>query len=75
MTHPADPSAIGALDLAIFAKRVEGIARKMQNTLLRTARSGVINTGRDFSCCILTAACELVSVGESLPIHVMSGPT
>jgi N-methylhydantoinase B len=65
---------IDALDLAVFSKRVEGIVRKMQNTLLRTARSGVINTGRDFSCCILTGDCRLISVAESLPIHVMAGP-
>ena len=38
------------------------------------ARSGVINNGRDFSCCILTADARLVTVGESLPIHVMAGP-
>jgi N-methylhydantoinase B len=63
-----------SLDLAIFSRRIEGIARKMQNTLLRSARSGVINTGRDFSCCLLTAGAELVSVAESLPIHVMAGP-
>ena len=66
--------ATSGLDLAIISKRMEGVARKMQNTLLRTARSGVINTGRDFSCCVLTADCELVAAAESLPIHVMAGP-
>ena len=35
--------------------RFEGIARKMANTLLRTGRSGVLNSARDFSCCIVTA--------------------
>jgi N-methylhydantoinase B len=65
---------MSGLDLAIFSKRMEGVARKMQNTLLRTARSGVINTGRDFSCCVLTAGSELVAAAESLPIHVMAGP-
>lgn len=74
MTGPRAESSIGSLDLAIFSKRIEGVARKMQNTLLRSARSGVINTGRDFSCCVLTAGSELVSVAESLPIHVMAGP-
>lgn len=65
---------MNSTELAILGKRIESITSKMQNTLLRTARSGVINTGRDFSCCILTADNELLSVGESLPIHVMSGP-
>ena len=59
--------------MAVLAKRLESIAAKMHNTLLRTARSGVINTGRDFSCCILTGEAELLAFGESLPIHVMVG--
>ena len=60
--------------LALLSNRLEGISRKMDNTLLRTGRSGVLNIARDFSCCILTPAHELVSVAESLPIHVLSGP-
>ena len=59
--------------LAVLSSRIRTIASKMQNTLFRTARSGVINTGRDFSCCILTADARLLAVGESLPIHVMVG--
>jgi N-methylhydantoinase B len=60
--------------LMILHQRFEGIARKMANTLLRTGRSGVLNRARDFSCCILTADCELLAAAESLPIHVLSGP-
>jgi N-methylhydantoinase B len=46
----------------------------MMNTLARTGRSGVLNTAKDFSCCIVTANDELLVTAESLPIHVMSGP-
>ena len=60
--------------LAVLNRRFEGIVGKMTITLLRTARSGVINSGRDFSCCILTGDAELLAVGKSLPIHVMVGP-
>ncbi|MCE2728434.1 MAG: hydantoinase B/oxoprolinase family protein [Sphingomonadaceae bacterium] len=60
--------------LAVIHARFEAIVRKMTNTLFRTARSGVINTGRDFSCCIVTAHNDLLVTAESLPIHVMSGP-
>ena len=60
--------------LAILNKRFEGICRKMANTLFRTGRSGVLNTARDFSCCIVTADCDLLATAESLPIHVLSGP-
>lgn len=60
--------------LSVLNNRFEGIARKMANTLLRTGRSGVLNIARDFSCCIVTAGCELLAAAESLPIHVLSGP-
>ena len=60
--------------LAILNKRFESVVRKMANTLLRTGRSGVLNSGRDFSCCIVTADDELLAAAESLPIHVLSGP-
>jgi N-methylhydantoinase B len=60
--------------LALLNNRLEAIARKMANTLLRTGRSGVLNIARDFSCCILTGRNELLAAAESLPIHVLSGP-
>jgi N-methylhydantoinase B len=60
--------------LALLNNRLEGIARKMANTLLRTGRSGVLSVARDFSCCIVTANDELLATAESLPIHVLSGP-
>ena len=60
--------------LAILANRFEGVSSKMGNTLLRTGRSGVLNRAKDFSCCILTSDHKLLSVAESLPIHVLSGP-
>jgi N-methylhydantoinase B len=34
----------------------------------------VLNTARDFSCCIVTARGDLLAAAESLPIHVLSGP-
>ena len=65
---------VSGVRLAILHKRMEGICRKMANTLFRTGRSGVLNTARDFSCCIVTADSQLLSTAESLPIHVLSGP-
>jgi N-methylhydantoinase B len=72
------PSEDGAgrdrVRMAILASRLETIARKMANTLFRTARSGLINTARDLSCCIVTAGHELLAEAESLPSHVLVGP-
>ena len=59
--------------LAVLSKRFESVASKMANTLLRTGRSGVLNMARDFSCCIVTADCELISAAECYPIHVLRG--
>src|SRR5690349_8313162 len=63
-----------AVRLALVSNRFEGIVRAMMNTLLRTARSAILNTARDFSCCILTAEDEMLAMAESIPVHVMGGP-
>ncbi len=74
MTEDGDRSQLGGVELAIINNRMEGIARKMANTLLRTGRSGVLNIARDFSCCIVTHDDRLLATAESLPIHVLCGP-
>jgi N-methylhydantoinase B len=70
------PVAVGrdGYRLAVLSHRIDGIVRKMTNTLFRTARSGVINTARDFSCCVLSANDELVSAADCLPIMAVCGP-
>jgi N-methylhydantoinase B len=60
--------------LAVISHRFEAIVRRMSNTLARSGRSGVLNTARDFSCCILTAEGSVLMTGQSPPIHVMGGP-
>jgi len=60
--------------LAVLNSRLEAIVRKMTNTIFRTGRSTVLNTCRDFSCCIVTKDDELLVMGESQPMHMMSGP-
>ena len=74
MKSATDTTVGGGVRLALLNNRLEGIARKMANTLLRTGRSGVLSVARDFSCCIVTANDELLASAESLPIHVLSGP-
>jgi N-methylhydantoinase A len=71
--HSRDSDAVGA-ELALITSRFDGIVQAMINTLLRTARSTILNTARDFSCCILTADDEMLAMSDSLPIHVISGP-
>lgn len=66
--------SVDGLQLAVLTSRMERVVRAMANTLARTGRSGVLNTARDFSCCVLTADSDLIATAESLPIHVMRGP-
>ena len=61
------------VEFAVLARRFETISRSMQHTLVRASRSGVIASGHDCSCCILSAEHRLLSAAQTIPIHVMSG--
>ena len=71
MTQVAPPRTADPILLAVMANRMESICREMMNTLLRSARSAVINQARDFSCSIVTADNELLASAEGLPVHVI----
>ncbi len=74
MTTATPRAGQDGIAMAVLSSRMESIARKMQNTLFRTARSGILNTAHDFSCVILMADCRLLAAAESLPIHTLIGP-
>lgn len=59
-----------AIRTAVIANKIDGIVREMTNTLLRSARSAVINSARDFSCAILTGNEELLAAAEGIPVHI-----
>ena len=40
--------------MAVIANRLDSIVREMENTLLRTGRSAMLNMARDFSCALIT---------------------
>src|SRR4030095_9914118 len=56
--------------MSVIANRLDGIVREMTNTLLRAARSVVISSARDFSCCIITGDNQLLASAEGLPVHI-----
>ncbi len=56
--------------MSVIANRLDGIVREMTNTLLRAARSAVISSARDFSCCIVTGDNQLLASAEGLPVHI-----
>ncbi|RJQ84199.1 hydantoinase B/oxoprolinase family protein [Amycolatopsis panacis] len=55
---------------AVLANRFDSIVREMTDTLLRTGRSAVINSARDFSCAITTGDNRLLSAAEGLSVHI-----
>ncbi len=74
MTAIENPSRFDGLRLALINNRMEAVVNAMTNTLQRTARSAIMNMARDFSCGILTADDDLLTVAESLPCHTFRGP-
>jgi N-methylhydantoinase B len=70
MSTTITTSSIDPVLTAVIANRIDGIVREMTNTLLRAARSAVINSARDFSCGICTGDNQLLACAEGLPIHI-----
>ena len=66
---PTESTTLSPMLLAVLANRFDGVVREMTNTMLRTGRSAVINSARDFSCGITTADNELFATAEGLPAH------
>jgi N-methylhydantoinase B len=64
-------SGFDPVTLAVIANRMDSIVREMENTLLRTGRSAVLNMARDFSCALITADNRLLASAEGLPVHVI----
>ena len=74
MSHTANVfRELDSVTVAVLSKRFDSVTTKMANTLLRTARSGVLNQARDFSTSIVTQDGELLTGAEALPIHTLSG--
>lgn len=57
-------------DMTVLSKKFESITREMTRVLLKSARSGVINTARDFSSAITRYDSRQFMIDEGLPIHV-----
>src|SRR5260370_11410882 len=64
-------SSFDPVTLAVIANRLDSIVREMENTLLRTGRSAVLNTPGDFACALITADNRLLASAEGLPVHVI----
>lgn len=55
--------------MVVLSKKFAAISREMTNTVWRSARSGVINSAKDFACTITDIQARVIDVtgGESEP--------
>jgi len=58
--------------MVILSRNIETIIKEMTNALLKSGRSGVLNTARDFSCSLTDNHFQVISAENSAPIHVTS---
>ena len=56
--------------MSILSGRFKAITKEMSNTLMRSGRSTVISTAKDFGCAISDNQCRALSVAEGLPIQL-----
>lgn len=70
MTTETGRNNLDGAELSVIANRVDAILREMTNTLLRSGRSAILATARDFSCSIVTGDDRLLATAEGLPVHI-----
>jgi N-methylhydantoinase B len=62
------------IELEIFKNIYHSIAEEMGAALRRTAFSPNIKERRDYSCAIFDAHCEVIAMGDHMPVHLGSMP-
>lgn len=70
MQYSVDEITIKPYMMNLLLKRLETIAKEMTNITLKSARSGIMTTARDFSCSILTADGRILFISDGIPAHM-----
>jgi N-methylhydantoinase B len=70
----AEPAAIDALELEVWAHAVAMIAEEMGGVLVRTAISPNIRERRDASAALFDAAGRMVAQAAHIPVHLGAMP-
>ena len=68
------PSAVDAVELAVFHSAVHSIAEEMGAALRRTALSPNIKERRDYSCAVFDGEGRVIAMGDHMPVHLGSMP-
>lgn len=72
-TATANQTRLDPITLALVQKRVDYIAERMGQVMLKTARSPIFNQSHDFSCFLTDGSGRLVSQADGIPIHTGGG--
>jgi N-methylhydantoinase B len=67
---PGTSQKIEPFLLSVISQRLSAIVREMNATLMKSSRSAVIKNAKDFSCGLVTYDHRLLTVEDSIPIHV-----
>lgn len=60
------------MTFAVIKARIDGIVDEMADVLQLTSRNAILNVSKDFSCVILSYDCKLLTLVNSLPIHLIT---
>lgn len=65
--------SLDPVTLALVQKRVDHIAERMGQVMLKSARSPIFTQSHDFSCFLTDARGRLISQADGIPIHTGGG--
>jgi N-methylhydantoinase B len=57
---------------AVIKARIDGIVQEMVETVLLTSRNPILYGAKDFSCSILTHDSKILTMANSIPIHLIT---
>ena len=68
-TDEGDPT-VDPVTFSVVYARLDGILSEMTETILTTARNPILYGAKDFTCTVMTARAEVLSMHDCLPVHV-----
>lgn len=63
-------ATVDPVTFSVVYARLDGILSEMTETILTTARNPILYGAKDFTCTVMTARAEVLSMHDCLPVHV-----
>ncbi|MGE3771737.1 MAG: hydantoinase B/oxoprolinase family protein [Gammaproteobacteria bacterium] len=63
-------ASIDPVTFSVIYARLDGILSEMTETILTTARNPILYGAKDFTCTLMTARAEVLTMHDCLPVHV-----